>query len=128
MSSDRLSWAEYGQDGSLIVYINTELYSLEALFRVCYSFTDKCYLFLEQAEDPAIIKVRFAKKDSTCDLSAIAGEFSNELIDQKLRLDIAAETKVIRELIVAQAFTEADLLDRSASDADFNDDPRGISR
>lgn len=128
MSSDQLSWAEYAQDGSLIISVNIELYSLGALFRTCYSFTDRCYLFLEQTDAPPIIKVRFAKKDPNCDLSAIVGEFSNELIDQKLRLDIAEETKAIRELIVAQAFTEADLLNRTASDADYNEDPRGISR
>ena len=53
---------------------------------------------------------------------------SNELINQRIRLDIAAETKSIRELIVAQAFAEADLLDRSRSEGDYHDDPRGIAK
>jgi His-Xaa-Ser system protein HxsD len=42
-------------------------------------------------------------------LTRIAGEFGNELISQRIRLDLAEETRPVRELIVAQAFAEADL-------------------
>ena len=61
-------------------------------------------------------------------MNELAGEFSNELVNQKVRLDVAAETKAIRELIVAQAFAEADLLGGGDSEADYVTDPRGISR
>jgi His-Xaa-Ser system protein HxsD len=128
MSSIQLSWTQTLQDGALLMSVNLDLYSLEALFRVCYSFTDRCYIFLDHNGDTSIVNIHLAKKSSNCDLTALAGEFSNELIDQKVRLDIAAETRTIRELIVAQAFTEADLLDRCASEADYNQDPRDISK
>jgi His-Xaa-Ser system protein HxsD len=127
MPPPQLSWVETLTEDSLCICINLELYTLEALFRVCYLFTDRCYLFLTE-ESPSVVKVHFARKTPACDLPAIAGAFSNELIDQKVRLDIANETRTIRELIVAQAFTEADLGSSSCSEADYHEDPKGISK
>lgn len=128
MVSERISWLQEMTDESLCICVDTALYSTEALFRVCYSFTDKCYLFLQPEDNSSVIKVRFSRKDSDCDLASLAGEFSNELINQKVRLQVASETRAIRELIVAQAFAEADLLDRSLSESSYIDDPKGISR
>jgi len=128
MPSPQLSWVQEVADDSLVIAVNSDLYSLEALFRVCYLFTDRCYLFLIQGENSPVIQVRFTRKSPDTDLNRLAGEFSNELINQKVRLDIAAETKAIRELIVAQAFAEADLFDEGESEASYSDDPKGIAR
>ena len=128
MPSPQLSWVQDVADDSLVMAVNGDLYSREALFRVCYLFTDKCYLFLSQEEGSPVIQVRFTRKSPEADLNELAGEFSNELINQKVRMDIAAETKAIRELIVAQAFAEADLFGESESEASYMDDPRGITR
>ena len=128
MSSDQPSWIQNLADESLIICIDPNLYSMEALFRTCYLFTDRCYLFLEQDKEGPTIKVHFARKANDCDLTVIAGEFSNELINQKVRLDVAAETKPIRELIVAQAFAEADLFAGFCSESNYQDDPRGIAK
>ncbi len=127
MSSPRLSWIQILTDENLLIRIDLSVYPLEALFRVCYSFTDRCYIFLEE-ESASIIKVHFARKTEGCDLSVIVGEFSNELINQRVRFDVARETQTIRELIVAQAFAEADLLNESGQEADYRNDPRGISK
>lgn len=128
MVSERISWLQEATDESLCICVDTAVYSTEALFRVCYSFTDRCYLFLQPENNSPVINVRFAKREVDCDLAALAGEFSNELINQKVRLQIASETSTIRELIVAQAFAEADLLDRSLSESSYLDDPKGIAR
>jgi His-Xaa-Ser system protein HxsD len=146
MPSTRLSWVQSISDEKMSIQVNLDVYSLEVVFRVCYLFTDRCYLFITEevsmGKDAGVISVEeystsapantiivhFARKTPDCDLSIIAGEFSNELINQRVRLAIADETRMIRELIVTQAFTEADLLDRSDSEADYRDDPRGISK
>lgn len=128
MHSPPLSWVRDVSDDSLVMAVDGDLYSREALFRVCYLFTDRCYLFLSQEEGSPVIHVRFTRKSPETDLSRLAGEFSNELINQKVRLDVAAETKAIRELIVAQAFAEADLFGGGESEADYLNDPKGISR
>lgn len=90
--------------------MDTGLYSREAVFRACYQFTDRCFLFLEPAGDAAIV-VEFRKRSPLADLTEIVGSFANELINQKVRADIARETQGIRELIVAQAFSGADFRD-----------------
>jgi His-Xaa-Ser system protein HxsD len=127
-SSPQLSWTQNVREDGLDISVNLSVYPLDALFRVCYWFTDRCYLFLTCDESHSVVTVHFAKKTPDTDLAVTAGEFSNELINQKVRRDVADETRGIRELIVAQAFAEADLLDRSESGADYHLDPRGISK
>jgi His-Xaa-Ser system protein HxsD len=128
MSNPVLPWAVLDASGSaLSIFVDTNIYPLEVVFRTCYGFTDKCYLFLSTTDSPTTINVRFKQKSESGGIETVAGEFSNELISQKVRRDVANETKAIRELIVAQAFAEADLIDRSECNASYIDDPRGIS-
>ena len=128
-TTPQLTWVKKEQAGeTLSLLVDLRVYPLEALFATCYLFTDRCYLFLVPEDGGSEIIVHFARKQPDCDLNAIAGQFSNELISQRVRSDIAAETKAIRDLIIAQAFAEADLLDRSAMNADYNDDPKGIAK
>lgn len=95
-------------EGESTLTVDTQIYGPEALFRACYAFTDRCYLFLREA-GPSKVTVFFRKRQSPRTLEVLMEEFVNELIDQRLRALLAAETKVVREMIVAQAFAEADL-------------------
>ena len=90
------------------IRIDTSLYTLEAIFRACYKFTDRCFLFLERADTDTVV-VQFRASAGRSDLAETVGAFQNELIDQHLRADIARQTRDIRNWIVAQAFVEADL-------------------
>jgi len=74
-----------------------------------------------------VVTVHLTGKTPESDLTLIAGEFSVALIDERVRRDIAAETMSIRELIVAQAFAEADIIDRSGSEGSYIDDPKGVA-
>ncbi len=127
MSEEKASWIHEVSDNTLHVRVNTSVYPLEVIFRVCYVFTDRCYLFLFTDDDNRIVDVQFTRKHSDCNVATIAGEFSNELINQRVRWDIANETRPIRELIVAQAFAEADFADRAGCEASYTEDPRGIA-
>jgi His-Xaa-Ser system protein HxsD len=90
--------------------VNTALYSKEALFRACYVFTDRCYLFLDQGRGDSVV-VEFRKRQLDTNLREVVGAFANELISQRVRADLSRETQAIRELIVAEAFRDADLRD-----------------
>lgn len=127
-TTQSISWLEEVTDDTLCISVDTGVYSLDALFRVCYAFTDRCYLFLQPGGHTSVVKVRFSRKTPECNLAQIAAEFSNALIDQRVRMQIASETKGIRELIVAQAFAEADLIDRTLSESSYLDDPKGVAR
>jgi len=120
-----LPWCELQPDGSVVIDIDAALYSADVIMRTCYAFTDRSYVFASQ--DDSRIRVTIAARDPSDDLRKIAGDFSNALIDFRLRATIAGETHAIRELIVAQAFCEADLLDRRDSESDYHTDPRGIA-
>jgi His-Xaa-Ser system protein HxsD len=95
-------------EGERELTVDLPLYGHEGLFRACYAFTDRCFMFLREA-GPSKVTVIFRKRQSPKTLDALIEEFANELINQKLRAQLAAETKTVRELIVAQAFAESDL-------------------
>ena len=102
--------ADQQHDGSAPVTLPVDLrvYTLNALLRACYLFTDRCYVFLRRtAEHEVAVDFRSSGPDG--DMDDIVGLFGNELLNQRLRADIARETKDIRDRIVAQAFAEADL-------------------
>ncbi len=102
-----LRWARVNKS-SLELVVDRSLYTDAVIFRTCYLFTDRCYLFLCLTA-PGEISVAFRAKKAQPDLDSVAGEFGNELVNQKIRAELAEETKLIRELIVTQAFAEADL-------------------
>ena len=97
--------------------IDLELYTADAIFRACYKFTDRCYILLDRADERAVI-AEFRARDGEPGMDAILGEFANELIDQRLRADLARETKAVHDLIVEQAFVEAALDAGSEGNAD----------
>lgn len=101
-----------GRTAGAQVVVDTSLYGMEALFRACYKFTDRCFLFLERGETDRVI-VHLRPQATASDVGALVdnlvGSFQNELIDQRLRVDLARETHSVREWVVAQAFVEADL-------------------
>src|SRR6202035_4136353 len=119
-------WAEVASDGCLAITIDLEIYPLDAASRCAYEFTDRAFVFISLSDDEKRVIARFRARDASNDLTSTIGEFSNRLLDHKLRLQIGSETRSIRELIVAQAFVEADLLDRDESNASFDADPRQI--
>ena len=86
--------------------ISTTIYSVGAVFRTCYKFTDRCFLFLRPDGSDGII-VELRPRPGGPAITEVAGLFSNELIDQHLRQLVGAETRAVREAIVAQAFAEA---------------------
>ncbi len=117
------------ENGQLILKVDSTVYSKPCLFRTCYKFTDRCYIFLSRDEDnqKTIITVLSPKAESV-DLNQLSGEFFNELLDQQVRNSLSEETGELRNLIVAQAFAEGNLLDESRDEGDYEADPLGISK
>jgi len=103
-STPGFDWADRQED-ALVLRVDCGLYSEEAIFRTCYVFTDRCYLFL-QRELPNHIVVRLRRKHSSTDLERMCGDFANELLNQRIRIDLARETHEIRRKIVAKAFED----------------------
>jgi His-Xaa-Ser system protein HxsD len=87
--------------------VDATIYGPDAVLRACYRFTDRAYLLIERV-DGSKLRIRITGRSGEND-EGIAGELSNALLDEQLRGAIAAETRVVRELIYRQAFAEAEL-------------------
>jgi His-Xaa-Ser system protein HxsD len=92
--------------------VDRGLFTDDTVMRAAYWFTDRCHMQFEQLA-PDRLLVRFYGRAGVADAGNVAGDFANELLNQRLRDTIARETASIRELIVAQAFAESEL--RSSS-------------
>lgn len=121
-----LPWVRPETNGHSI-RVDLAIYPLEVVLRACHVFTARFYVFAHTVTEGTAI-VDFALRDTNGSLPELIGEFSNALLDYQLRAQIASETQTIRELLVAQAFCEADLLDRRDVESDEYADPRGIAR
>jgi len=113
--------------GAFALKIDLSVFAIEAVLRASYKFTDRCHLFVERiSPGEEQVVVTFRPKASAPPLETVVGEFSNELIDQQLREQLAREAGPIREILVAQAFAEGNLLDPEREDGDYRRDPEGI--
>jgi His-Xaa-Ser system protein HxsD len=110
----------------MTISIDLAIYPLELVLRTCHAFTARCYVS-PHMEENGRIAVAFQPRDERDSLRDLAGQFSNALLDSRVRALIADETRAVRELLVAQAFCEADLLDRRDVESDEYADPRGIA-
>jgi His-Xaa-Ser system protein HxsD len=98
--------------------VDERIYSVAALLRTAYWFTDRAYVFVSKDGEHAL-RVHIKAKPPTLEspakhsLEDIAGEFGNALLDHQLREEIEERTGKIRELLVLRALGEADLLRES---------------
>ena len=126
MPDNALPWTRVENESELTMILDTTIYPLEAIQRACYWLTDRCHVLLEPAERPQDIRARLVSKAPRQDMREIAGEFGNRVLDEELRRQIRDETKTIRDLIVTQAFAEAELDDDRGGD--YIEDPKAIGR
>ncbi len=91
------------QEDTLVFEISTELYQKEAILSAAHKFTDKYYVEIDSSSEKSI-NISFRSKDKNHDLNNLALEFSNELLDQQVRLNVEKSYVNIRDLIVKQAF------------------------
>ena len=96
-------------DDAIRLRVETAVYPLEAIYRACYRFTDKYYLWLTAvpSDNSVAIEIEIASKQGHLDASIVRGEFGNTLIDEALRHTIALETGSIRDALVTAALREA---------------------
>jgi His-Xaa-Ser system protein HxsD len=90
----------------ITMFVSTQTYPLEVIYRVCYAFTDRYYLWLEPHTGGDIC-VRITPKVGVLIPEQAQGEFGNALIDYAVRWSIAQETMKVREVIVSTALAEA---------------------
>jgi His-Xaa-Ser system protein HxsD len=113
--------------GAMALAVDTSVFAVAAVLRATYKVTDRCHVFVERAEPDAVrVVVTLRPKAPGVCLDLVVGELANELIDQQVREVLAQEAGTVREIIVAQAFAEGNLLDSDRDQGDYLDDPEDI--
>lgn len=103
---------EPGQNWEAITFA-ASIFDIEAVKRAAYRFSDRIAVDIERDETD-IIKCRLhllAPNDDPTLLNQISKEFRNEVLDQDLRIKIAAETETYRNLILSLAFSKTSFAD-----------------
>jgi len=99
-------------ENAVVFTVDERVYSVEAILRTAYWFTDRVYIFISKPTEQTL-RVHLKTKPSTLEsphqpaISEVAGEFGNALLDNQLREGIEQRTGKIRELLVMKALAEA---------------------
>jgi His-Xaa-Ser system protein HxsD len=87
---------------------------LEAIKKTAYRLADRTSIIIKvESESVAQVIFTFKPQTTEAESQAILREFSNELMDQELRFTISEDTKGIRNLILAHAFSKSSLIPES---------------
>lgn len=88
-------------------------YTLDTVKKSCYRFSSSYFVSLESSDVEAIVTFRFPSTVNTSQEEDIIERFQQDILDQDLRESVASQTEVVRNLILANAFSQTDLLDNS---------------
>ena len=114
-------------DDGLAIPLDTNVYRLTAIKKAAYKFGDRCGVRID-LEDGQKARIFFTFSAGSVDAEGLAHGFLNEVLDQELREVVAEETANIRDVLLAQAFSAANLLDTNGDEGSPNQDPLGIRR
>ncbi|HYQ73327.1 MAG TPA: His-Xaa-Ser system protein HxsD [Gammaproteobacteria bacterium] len=91
-----------------IIQIDKDLYHLDAIKKTIYRFADQFAATLElDANKNYVVRLDFAPDFDIDKKSSLLAAFHRELLDQDLRQRIFSETELTRNLILANAFSNA---------------------
>lgn len=88
---------------TLVIEIAELIFKKDAVLLTCHKFMDKYNVQVGKKADE-VITVSLTPKQGDIDANSVGNNFSNELLDQQVRLDIEKSYGNIRDLIVKQAF------------------------
>ena len=96
--------------GSMVsLCVDTSVYGPAAIFKTSYWYTDDHYVFIRKDTNEKNWHVELRLKSAISEkteLEALAGDFSNKLLDQQIRQIVISETKNVRDRLVEKAFFE----------------------
>jgi His-Xaa-Ser system protein HxsD len=96
----------------IMIELDADIYSIDAIKNASYDFTDRAYIFIEKV---SINKTRVNLEPKINmeppERGTLAQDFIQSTLDHQVRLDVARDYKLIREMIIAQAFEPVDNLE-----------------
>lgn len=104
-------------DGSFVARFDGNVYRLSAVKKAAYKYGGVFHVLIEEVDGGVLASLRPTSSNS--DPKDAAGMFCNEVLDQELREEIAAETNGIRDLLLAHAFSKTSLIDSELETSDY---------
>jgi His-Xaa-Ser system protein HxsD len=104
---------------------DTSIYRLTAIQKAAYRFTGSYSVEVNRVNENVVRVKLTSRPDSSPNVEAHA--LPNEVLDQELRETVAEETRTVRELLLAQAFSHLPLTDPIGENSDYRDDPLKIA-
>lgn len=102
------------EDGSFVLRVDSQVYSREVIMKACYRLGDKfSTLISSEVENNFSISFLPISSNSNLAVEDAVKLFYAELLDEALRKEIADKTEPIRNLILAQAFSNTSLMANS---------------
>jgi His-Xaa-Ser system protein HxsD len=89
--------------------LDSKIYSLKAIKNAAYDLMNKGFFTIEN-QPPDRIKIIITAKIPSDDINRLSEIYKNSVLDHQIRIDIESDYKVLREIIVAQAFEPCDNL------------------
>lgn len=102
---------EGGGRFSAVLCFSTAVYSVEAVKRAAYRFTDRLSFDISLRDQEIRCSVTPLADMTKVDLASLTARVRNEVLDQDLRERIAAETAGVRNVVLAYAFSATGLQD-----------------
>jgi His-Xaa-Ser system protein HxsD len=92
------------------IYLNTSLYSKDAIFKCLYWYGDRFYTSVSEESGfyKIIVKPLPEHKLTEGELEGVLFKLQRDLIDFNLRDIVSKETQTIRELLIAKAFSHGE--------------------
>jgi len=93
-----------------VIAVDTEIYSKDAVMAAAFSFIDRAYIFLDKGETGGVqVHLRWKEASKMPDVARLGGEFSNELLTQNLRNNLATSNQELLSAIVAHSLASAEV-------------------
>jgi His-Xaa-Ser system protein HxsD len=95
------------------VSLDLRVYRIAAIKKAAYRVAASCTALFEQIDEVQVqVALQFKPNATESSVSEAVRLFHQEVLDQELREHIAEETRPLRTLILAQAFSRTDLIRR----------------
>ena len=104
-------------DGSFVARFDRNVYRLTAVKKAAYKYGNIFRIMIEEADGFILASLKAASSNN--DPEEAVGSFCNEVLDQELREEIAAETNGIRDLLLAHTFSKTSLIDSELETSDY---------
>lgn len=93
-----------------VIKFNSQIYKLQAIKNAAYDFSGKATVQIDVGSNRIFVEIT-PKPGFESGIKELISEFINIVLDHQIRIDTYKDYKIIRQMIIAQAFAPCDNLE-----------------